>query len=305
MAKKAETPRLTFAELSAKPAGELALFLVDTVKTFGSLDAAKAKIEDTLQFSAKVVAAFQRLYTERLNKRDILAITSFKEYLEQNGGGEVAGRVRTMATLFNTLVLTLDKSGRPMLLEETFDSAKVQWLETAGAIITKARKDNGENWMTSDDVLDVVNALSKPGDAGKKLKAIRKRQKGEPADTETETGETAPVLTVGRAVEYLIAVIKNAGKMPASEAADLFASTVRVNDTWAESGVSDDTLNKWSRNHPSGDPTPSEADIKVTRDLIRAGQLLKIEVLDHVILGRSTPERPQDYLSLRALGYFL
>ena len=33
-------------------------------------------------------------------------------------------------------------------------------------------------------------------------------------------------------------------------------------------------------NHPSGDPTPSEADIKVTRDLIRAGQLLKIEVLD-------------------------
>src|SRR5258707_7563026 len=37
-------------------------------------------------------------------------------------------------------------------------------------------------------------------------------------------------------------------------------------------------------NHPSGDPTPSEADIKVTRDLIRAGQLLKIEVLDHVIL---------------------
>ena len=58
-------------------------------------------------------------------------------------------------------------------------------------------------------------------------------------------------------------------------------------------------------NHPSGDPTPSEADIKVTRDLIRAGQLLKIEVLDHVILGRSTPERPQDYLSLRALGYFL
>ena len=37
-------------------------------------------------------------------------------------------------------------------------------------------------------------------------------------------------------------------------------------------------------NHPSGDPTPSEADIKVTRDLIRAGQLLKIEVLDHIVI---------------------
>jgi len=57
-------------------------------------------------------------------------------------------------------------------------------------------------------------------------------------------------------------------------------------------------------NHPSGDPTPSEADIKVTRDLIRAGQLLKIEVLDHVIIGRRTTERQKDYASLRELGYF-
>jgi DNA repair protein RadC len=57
-------------------------------------------------------------------------------------------------------------------------------------------------------------------------------------------------------------------------------------------------------NHPSGDPSPSDADIKVTRDLIRAGQLLRIEVLDHVILGRKTEERPKDFLSLRELGYF-
>ena len=57
-------------------------------------------------------------------------------------------------------------------------------------------------------------------------------------------------------------------------------------------------------NHPSGDPTPSEADVKVTRDLIRAGQLLKIDVLDHIILGRSSQERKQDYSSLRELGYF-
>jgi DNA repair protein RadC len=52
-----------------------------------------------------------------------------------------------------------------------------------------------------------------------------------------------------------------------------------------------------AHNHPSGDPTPSEADIKVTRDLLRAGQLLKIEVLDHVILGAGR------HLSLRQLGY--
>ena len=53
-------------------------------------------------------------------------------------------------------------------------------------------------------------------------------------------------------------------------------------------------------NHPSGDPTASEADIKVTRDLIRAGQLLKIDVLDHVIMGTGSP----GHSSLRSLGYF-
>ncbi len=59
-----------------------------------------------------------------------------------------------------------------------------------------------------------------------------------------------------------------------------------------------------AHNHPSGDPTPSEADVKVTRDLIRAGQLLKIDVIDHIIIGRATTERAKDYSSLRELGYF-
>ena len=51
-------------------------------------------------------------------------------------------------------------------------------------------------------------------------------------------------------------------------------------------------------NHPSGESSPSESDIKVTRDLIRAGQLLKIEVTDHVIVGNG------NFSSLRGLGYF-
>jgi DNA repair protein RadC len=40
-----------------------------------------------------------------------------------------------------------------------------------------------------------------------------------------------------------------------------------------------------AHNHPSGESTPSQADINITRDLIRAGQLLKIEVLDHIVIG--------------------
>jgi len=53
-----------------------------------------------------------------------------------------------------------------------------------------------------------------------------------------------------------------------------------------------------AHNHPSGDSTPSEADIRVTRDLIRAGQLLKLEVLDHVVIGHP------NHTSLREMGYF-
>jgi DNA repair protein RadC len=51
-------------------------------------------------------------------------------------------------------------------------------------------------------------------------------------------------------------------------------------------------------NHPSGEAAPSEADIKVTRELIRAGQLLKIEVVDHVIVGVG------QHTSLLQAGYF-
>ena len=50
-------------------------------------------------------------------------------------------------------------------------------------------------------------------------------------------------------------------------------------------------------NHPSGMAQPSEADIKVTRDLIRASQLLKIEILDHLVVG-------DGHFSLREAGYF-
>ena len=40
-----------------------------------------------------------------------------------------------------------------------------------------------------------------------------------------------------------------------------------------------------AHNHPSGDPAPSPEDISVTRQLVQAGQLLDIAVLDHIIIG--------------------
>jgi DNA repair protein RadC len=56
-----------------------------------------------------------------------------------------------------------------------------------------------------------------------------------------------------------------------------------------------------AHNHPSGDPTPSTQDLQITRQLIEAGKVIDIKLLDHVIIGRETKERP-GYLSLRENG---
>ena len=49
-------------------------------------------------------------------------------------------------------------------------------------------------------------------------------------------------------------------------------------------------------NHPSGDPTPSQQDIRLTRDLVEAGRHMKITIHDHVIVGA------QGRTSMRAMG---
>lgn len=50
-------------------------------------------------------------------------------------------------------------------------------------------------------------------------------------------------------------------------------------------------------NHPSGDPTPSREDITVTERLMKAGEILGIQLLDHIIIGRP------NYTSLKEKGY--
>jgi DNA repair protein RadC len=42
-----------------------------------------------------------------------------------------------------------------------------------------------------------------------------------------------------------------------------------------------------AHNHPSGDPTPSNDDVHVTKELIKAGKLLEIDVLDHLVIGHN------------------
>ncbi|MBI4180883.1 MAG: DNA repair protein RadC, partial [Chloroflexi bacterium] len=51
-------------------------------------------------------------------------------------------------------------------------------------------------------------------------------------------------------------------------------------------------------NHPSGDPEPSEDDIQLTKRLAQAGEIMGIDVLDHIIIG------DKNYLSLKSKGLF-
>ena len=71
--------------------------------------------------------------------------------------------------------------------------------------------------------------------------------------------------------------------------AEVFKEAVRVN---AASIIV-------AHNHPSGDPTPSTEDIRVTEQIVAAGKLLEVEVLDHLVIGE------RDWVSLRAkrLGF--
>lgn len=50
-------------------------------------------------------------------------------------------------------------------------------------------------------------------------------------------------------------------------------------------------------NHPSGDPTPSREDIAVTKRLVECGQIIGIEVLDHIIIG------DHKFVSLKEKGH--
>lgn len=51
-----------------------------------------------------------------------------------------------------------------------------------------------------------------------------------------------------------------------------------------------------AHNHPSGDPSPSPEDIALTRRLVEAGKLMEVDVLDHIVVGRT------QYVSLRERG---
>ncbi len=79
-------------------------------------------------------------------------------------------------------------------------------------------------------------------------------------------------------------------------AGSLNAAVVRVGEVFREAIRANSASIIVVHNHPSGDPTPSPEDIRVTEMIVEAGHLLDIEVLDHLIIGRNR------YVSLKERG---
>lgn len=87
--------------------------------------------------------------------------------------------------------------------------------------------------------------------------------------------------------------------MPTIYQGSLNTSVIRVGELFKAAIRANAAALIVAHNHPSGDPSPSPEDVSVTRQLVSAGKLLDIEVLDHIIIGQ------QRFVSLkeRRLGF--
>jgi DNA repair protein RadC len=77
---------------------------------------------------------------------------------------------------------------------------------------------------------------------------------------------------------------------------NLAGSPVRVGEVYRDAVRACAAAVIVAHNHPSGDPSPSGEDLRITAELAEAGSLLDIELLDHLVIGRGR------WISLRALG---
>ena len=93
----------------------------------------------------------------------------------------------------------------------------------------------------------------------------------------------------GRKKEYFLALMLDTRnrliKTAEVSVGSLDASIVHPREVFKEAIAASAAAVIFAHNHPSGDPTASEDDIRLTKGLAEAGEILGIEVLDHIIIG--------------------
>ena len=106
----------------------------------------------------------------------------------------------------------------------------------------------------------------------------------------------------GKKKEYFLTLLLNTRnqliKVAEISIGSLDSSIVHPREVFKEAISASAASVIFVHNHPSGDPTASEDDIKLTKRLAEAGEIVGIDVLDHIIIG------DKNYLSLKREGLF-
>ena len=84
---------------------------------------------------------------------------------------------------------------------------------------------------------------------------------------------------------YIIALNSRNHSIAEVSVGSLDASVVHPREVFAEAIKNKAASVIFVHNHPSGDPSPSPEDVSITRELVSAGKLLSIDLLDHVVIG--------------------
>ena len=102
-----------------------------------------------------------------------------------------------------------------------------------------------------------------------------------------EFGKGQRKLYLARLLPYLLDTKNRVLGTPTIYIGSLNTSLIRVGELFRNAIRANCASVIVCHNHPSGDVSPSPEDVAVTRQIVEAGKLLDIEVLDHIILGRN------------------
>jgi DNA repair protein RadC len=211
-----------------------------------------------------------------------------KELYRRRKGAEL----QTNATLFQAVFQEpTDDDGRPNPVQELvrpyLDLVTLKRLAATGEDIRAAVRSHTELPEEISKLLNTIRALLRPAD-GERIKS--------PADM-------AALLMVEMShldqEQMRVACLDTKNKLQKLHVVyqgSLNTSLIRVGEIFKEPVKLNSAAVILAHNHPSGEPEPSPEDVLVTREIVAAGTLLDVEVLDHLVIGQGR------YVSLRQRG---
>lgn len=145
-----------------------------------------------------------------------------------------------------------------------------------------------------------VAKLEAAVELGRRALAARASRQAVSISTPEDVVQIVKPLLVGRDREHFLVLALNTKnrllKVIEASVGSLSASICHPREIFKECCMASAASCVVCHGHPSGDPTPSGADIQLTRRLVKAGDVLGIEVLDHVVIGGD------EFVSLRDQG---